>query len=250
MAWWLSELGIREFSRKFATRVLPNLRYLPGSRIRRCGTCQRTTVIVAFGHGEELHVCVRCRSNLRFELLAGYILSHFPKLDELDVLELDYRSPLRPMLSAACSYIPSFYREEIPPGTRRADGAVCQDITKLTLPDQSLDLIVSSDVLEHVPDFAAALRESRRVLRPGGAHVFTVPPREKTQQRARLVGGKIEHLLEPEYHMDPLSPDGILAFWSFGPDMPEQFALPGLDIKQVVGPIGRDRRTVWEARKL
>lgn len=249
MGWWLSEMGLKEFSRKFRERVLPNLRHIPASRIRRCGACEQVTVIAAFGPGEEFQVCVRCRANLRFELLAEYVRRSFPAIEELDVLELDYRSPLRPLLQKARTYVPSFYRADIAPGTRRDDGAICQDITRLTLPDGSLDLIVSSDVLEHVPDFAAALRETHRVLRPGGAHIFTVPPREKTRQRARLVNGEVAHLVEPEYHMDPLSPAGILAFWDFGPDMPQLFQQPGLRLQQVMGPKGHDGRIVWEARR-
>ncbi len=193
---------------------------------------------------------MRCRSNLRFELLARYIRNHFPDLGSKDVLELDYRSPLRQILRGARKYVPSFYRDDVATGTVREDGVVCEDITRLTLPDESLDLIVSSDVLEHVPDFAAALSESRRVLRPGGVHIFTVPPRASTRQRARIVNGNVEHLLDPEYHLDPLSREGILAFWDFGPDLPVKFATAGIEVRQATAPIGRSGRSVWEARKL
>ena len=45
----------------------------------------------------------------------------------------------------------------------------------LSYDDASIDLILSSDVFEHVPDPYRAHAEVHRVLRPGGHHVFTVP---------------------------------------------------------------------------
>jgi SAM-dependent methyltransferase len=46
-----------------------------------------------------------------------------------------------------------------------------------TLPfeDGSFDLVTALDVIEHLDDDAAALREMRRVLRPGGRILVTVP---------------------------------------------------------------------------
>lgn len=49
------------------------------------------------------------------------------------------------------------------------------DITKLPFPDGRFDVIVCSHVLEHVPDDAAAMRELRRCLKPGGAALLLVP---------------------------------------------------------------------------
>ncbi len=49
------------------------------------------------------------------------------------------------------------------------------DATALPLPAQSLDLVVAFDVLEHIPDDAAAARELLRVLRPGGEALIAVP---------------------------------------------------------------------------
>jgi SAM-dependent methyltransferase len=49
------------------------------------------------------------------------------------------------------------------------------DMMALSFKDASFDLVVHSDTLEHVPDSCQALRECRRILRPGGACCFTVP---------------------------------------------------------------------------
>jgi len=50
-----------------------------------------------------------------------------------------------------------------------SDGSPC----RLAVPDDTFDLILSSQVLEHVPDPASYLAEARRLLRPGGRLVLT-----------------------------------------------------------------------------
>jgi len=45
----------------------------------------------------------------------------------------------------------------------------------LPLATDSLDLILATDIIEHIEDDGAALREFRRVLRPGGQLIATVP---------------------------------------------------------------------------
>jgi SAM-dependent methyltransferase len=99
---------------------------------------------------------------------------------------------------------------------------VHQDVTALTFADASLDGIISFDVLEHVPDYAQALREFARVLAPGGLLVVTVPfieAHEHTTVRARIgADGQVEHLLPPEMHGDPVS-GGVLCFYHFGWDL-------------------------------
>lgn len=49
------------------------------------------------------------------------------------------------------------------------------DATVLPFPDQSFQLVVALDVVEHLDDDAAALREFMRVLKPGGHLLLTVP---------------------------------------------------------------------------
>jgi SAM-dependent methyltransferase len=49
------------------------------------------------------------------------------------------------------------------------------DATALPFADSSFDRILMSEVLEHVPDDGAALREAHRVLRPGGVVAISVP---------------------------------------------------------------------------
>ena len=129
-------------------------------------------------------------------------------------------------------------------------GATMEDVTCLTLSDSSVDLIVSSEVLEHVPDLNTAFREFYRVLRPGGSHVFTVPPQDVTRQLAAIEARQIKQLEEPpEYHGDPLGTGGILAFWHLGTDFPRALGIDGFKFSIVKGPDGLDRRIVWRAQK-
>ena len=58
---------------------------------------------------------------------------------------------------------------------RGLSNVAVMDGAHLTFPDQSFDLLIASDVLEHIEDEAQALREWRRVLRPGGRLIVFVP---------------------------------------------------------------------------
>ncbi|HWA10205.1 MAG TPA: methyltransferase domain-containing protein [Opitutaceae bacterium] len=62
-------------------------------------------------------------------------------------------------------------RRRCPPGTELKEAAV----TALPFADGSFDAVVSADVLYHVDDDNAALREFFRVLRPGAPVVLTLP---------------------------------------------------------------------------
>ncbi len=49
------------------------------------------------------------------------------------------------------------------------------DITKISLPSNSIDAVLCSHVLEHVPNDHKAMTEVLRVLKPGGFALFMVP---------------------------------------------------------------------------
>jgi SAM-dependent methyltransferase len=66
------------------------------------------------------------------------------------------------------------------------------DATRMTFPDASFDVVHSYDVLEHVDDVDAVLREIARVLRPGGmAYLILMPYTcENGSHDFRLIAGK------------------------------------------------------------
>lgn len=72
--------------------------------------------------------------------------------------------------------------------------AVQGDALHLPFPDGSFDRVICSEVLEHIPDDVAAMRELARVLRPGGTMAITVP---------RFGPELINWALSDEYHNVP-----------------------------------------------
>ncbi|HEU0315962.1 MAG TPA: class I SAM-dependent methyltransferase, partial [Solirubrobacteraceae bacterium] len=54
---------------------------------------------------------------------------------------------------------------------------VLDDIVASRLEDESFDLVLCSEVIEHIPDPGAALTSIRRILRPGGRLILSTPHR-------------------------------------------------------------------------
>lgn len=167
---------------------------------------------------------------------------------------MDDNSPLRKKLKRyGKNYIRSFYSEKIPFGTVLEDGTRNEDIQHLSFSDNSIDLMISSDVLEHVVDINAAFEEMKRVLKPGGKHIFSIPMYDgMTRQRASIEDGRIKYILPKHYHCDPAK-DGngfILVFWDYGKDFATRFSDDRMRISIAKGPFGPDGKIVWCAEKL
>ena len=132
----------------------------------------------------------------------------------------------------------SQYLDGVAPGQTQ-NGVRCEDLQQLTYGDAQFDLLVNSEVLEHVHDDAAAFREILRVLKPGGVFIFTVPlslQREETIERCvPQPDGSIEHLLPPEYHDDPIR-GRILAMRNYGTDIQTRLKTAGFDEVGILVP--------------
>lgn len=85
------------------------------------------------------------------------------------------------------------------------------DIMASGLPSASFDVVLTQEVLEHVPDLDAALADMARILKPGGIALGTFPfdsGGDTTRVMAVLEEGMIRHLEPPEYHGNPTDPEG------------------------------------------
>ena len=164
--------------------MLRRRRSIPVSLRERWGLSPR--VVEALINKETL-ICWRCGAKLRNRRLAEVVLSTFPaaggprslrdwsvrpEARALRVAEINRIDGLHEALGSLPFFAPSQYREV----DDRAGGAVPhEDLMRLTYPDASFELVLTSETLEHVPDLGVALSEIRRVLVPGGWHLFTVP---------------------------------------------------------------------------
>jgi SAM-dependent methyltransferase len=119
-----------------------------------------------------------------------------------------------------------------------------EDICALTMASDSIHLIGSFDVLEHVPAYEDALTEFYRVLAPNGQLLLTAPflnGDEKTLVRARWINGRLEHLLPAEYHGNPTLPeDGVLCYYHFGWDLLALLRLVGFRSVALLDAWGND----------
>ncbi len=153
------------------TRFLLNSWVLPRSASEEWGP----EWVSEFARRETL-LCARCSSSLRVRRLADVLLDHYAQ-DATSVAELVEEPGFRDLDVAEVNAVGSMHaflaRHPRPRYSEYGEGG--QDLQALSYGDESLDLVLTSETLEHVPNWRQALAESRRVLRRGGRHVFTVP---------------------------------------------------------------------------
>ncbi|MBU4273706.1 MAG: methyltransferase domain-containing protein [Planctomycetes bacterium] len=204
-------------------------------------------------------VCRDCGSSARYRALGVVVAQACRVLEEysqqkLVVLDTDPTSRLQPLFAGNSCYRRSGYSSNVPSGSEIEPGITCVDLQKMPFANESLDMLISSDVLEHVDNDSLSFQEAYRVLRPGGRYVFTVPfaaERLATQIRALPVpDGGFVHRRSVQLHGDRPCP--ILAKRIYGRDLIQQVESYGFRMlhRQVVdiaaGIFGVD---VFEAQK-
>ena len=93
-----------------------------------------------------------------------------------------------------------------------------EDLQSLSFKDNSIDLIITLDVFEHVKKPYTAFKEIYRVLKPNGIHIFTIPI-GNTKKTVSLFNENGKPLSRLRYHEDPLRQEGALVYTQFGVDI-------------------------------
>lgn len=190
-----------------------------------CSICDGRAIFVQVGPSErENNVCLRCRSNARARAVFSVLSTAEPNWRDLEIFEPSPTGRASAAVAASChSYTAAVFRPGHPLGSA-IDGVRNESLEELTFPTASLDIVLTQDVLEHVFQPARVFAEIARVLRPGGAHVFTVPYHsdlEHSRVRAtRGPSGEVRRMMPAEYHADPFDTAGSLVTMDWGRDLP------------------------------
>jgi SAM-dependent methyltransferase len=171
-------------------------------------------------------LCLRCGSIPRERALMKVITDYFPNWRELSIHETSPGGRGASLkLHRECKlYSASQYYPDVVPGQVHPHSNYrCENLENLTFSNESFDIFISQDVMEHIFNPEAAFKEIARVLKPGGAHIFTAPLVNKTRNTeiwaSRLENGKIMYHNNPEYHGNPVDANGSLVTMHWGYDI-------------------------------
>ena len=198
------------------------------------------------GSIRESYRCRKCRASLRYREQARLILKHYSREESLSLAELakegsfrDLRiyepgliGPFRKVLGDLPGYCKSGFWSEVESGSWNND-VQCQNLMRLTYKSDSFDVVLSSDIFEHVRRPFVGFREVDRVLKPGGLHIFSIPLQQRltedTIARIDTSGAEDVPLLPKHYHGTP-SRERSLVYTDFGADMKEIMANDGIEL--------------------
>ena len=202
----------------------------------------------------ELMICPRCQMSNRQRLMAALVAEMRLAKPDLSLYRMEQTTPLYRWLAgldislegseyfgdgftsgdkltplnywaggSAVQPMKSLFRSvRLAARMGQAGGLLHEDVNSLSFNTGQFDVIVSSDVFEHVPDPLKAFSECARVLKDGGELVTTFPFErmlDVSRTRARIVGEKIEYLAARNYHGNPISDEGALVYTDFGWDV-------------------------------
>ncbi len=170
--------------------------------------------------------CSGCGSIPRERALMKVIKDLYPNFMVLDIHESSpgVRGASIKLHNKCKNYTASHYYPHTPSGQiHPKSGYRSENLEKLTFPDNSFDLFITQDVMEHLFNPEKAFKEIARVLKTGGAHIFTVPLIRKNSESLRCAQmtekGEVIFLREPEYHGSPIDKNDALVTMHWGLDI-------------------------------
>jgi hypothetical protein len=207
-----------------------------------CPICDKKVMFSSDNERYRDHlICTSCLSLPRHRAFFHVLKQKFPKYRELKIHEsspLDYIE--RAMFHDCLNYSASHFWPNLPLGSLNGK-YTCQNLEILTFPDASFDLFITMDVMEHLLNPFQAVREIKRVLRPGGAYIFTAPifNRPNSILRAYRRGDSIINILPPDYHGNPIG-NGSLVTWEYGEDFVDLIPSERINlVDRNIGVIGK-----------
>lgn len=186
----------------------------------------------------ETYACPHCAGSLRYQAQAQALIRLLSRNSAQCLKELaqeeEFRSlaiyepgtlgPFRGVFESHPHYETSAYWPDVREGDYR-DGMRCENLMSLTYEDDRFDLVITSDIFEHVRRPLEGFSEVARVLRPHGFHVFSIPVehplRERSVHRVSTARPDDVPILEPVHH------NGHLVYTDFGADLLEQLGALG-----------------------
>jgi Tfp pilus assembly protein PilF/SAM-dependent methyltransferase len=204
----------------------------------RCPICGRVTWLREIGENvRETAICRSCGSNNRKRQI-GYVVTatvdaavqknirsirDLCSLENFTIYNTEAEGATHEFLKGMPGYVCSEYFGPQYRSGEIVNGVMNQDLTELSFDDESIDLVLSSDVFEHIPHPYKGHAEIYRVLKRGGRHIFTVPfstVAHLDQEIARLdEAGNPVFFDQAMYHGDPVREGGIPVFRIFGLEM-------------------------------
>ncbi len=202
----------------------------------KCNICGHITFIdVTNDNFRENCICRNCHSFNRQRQIAFVLcnsitnkrrnkdLTEFCNTTNLSVFNTETSGTVHNFLSRMKDYTCSEYFGENHISGELVNNRMHQDLMSLSFNDERFDLVISTDVFEHISDPYLAHKEIYRVLRRGGRHIFTIPFYQtdfSDEVRASIdINKEIHYYHEPLYHIDPLRKEGILVFNIFSIEM-------------------------------
>jgi hypothetical protein len=230
----------------------------PDVRARRQGRCYVCGYVGSFEllcrSRREGFLCPTCGSSLRYQHQAQVIVSllgHQTTTDlatlaagssrfhALRIYEPGLVGPFRQHLGRLPGYQQSYFWSQVAVGQHH-EGVRCEDLEHPTYAPDSFDLIITSDIFEHVRRPWHGFRALFGVLERGGVHVMSIPtehPLSATSQPRVDTSGDGDRLLKPAvYHGSPNDPRGSLVYTDFGADLPDRLTAMGYEVSVHHGP--------------